>query len=200
MNPRFEPFGNVRERHDDDDDCLKTKKTVILSSGSGGIRKRPKLGAFVSLSLSLSLRLSLSRSLFACTNAHVSEAMRPMHSPHKNERSASPPGRLVRPPQERRGSVDHDHERASVIYLRSSAKDLLRVRQRTHVIHRLEVSRGRERVERMFAPRNERGEIERRETEVVKSWEAESWDHKRREDSRGVFIERSRRAEMRACV
>ena len=52
----------------------------------------------------------------------------------------------------------------------------------------------------MFAPRNERGEIERRETEVVKSWEAESWDHKRREDSRGVFIERSRRVEMRACV
>ena len=108
---------------------------------------------------------------------------------HKNERSASPPGRLVRPPQERRGSVDHNHERASVIYLLSDAKELLRVRQRTHVIHRLEVSRGRERVERMFAPRNERGEIERRETEVVKSWEAESWDDERREDSRGVFIE-----------
>jgi hypothetical protein len=29
---------------------------------------------------------------------------------------------------------------------------------------------------------------------VVKSWEAESWDHKRREDSRGVFIEYSRRS------
>ena len=176
MIHRFEPFGNVRERHDDDDDddCLKTK-TVILSRVVvvfGNARNSAPL----SLSLFVSLYVSLCRAVFACNNAHVSEAMRPMHSPHKNERSASPPGRLVRPPQERRGSVDHNHERASVIYLRSSAKELLRVRQRTHVIHRLEVSRGRERVERMFAPRNERGEIERRETEVVKSWEAESWD------------------------
>ena len=112
-----------------------------------------------------------------------------MHSPHKNERSASPPGRLVRPPQERRGSLDHNHERTSVILLLSDAKELLRVRQRTHTFHRLEVSRGRERVERMFAPRNERGEIERRETEVDSSWEAESWDEEWREDSRGVFID-----------
>jgi hypothetical protein len=41
----------------------------------------------------------------------------------------------------------------------------------------------------MFAPRNERGEIERRETEVDSSWEAESWDEEWREDSRGVFID-----------
>ena len=194
MIHRFEPFGNVRERHDDDDDddCLKTK-TVILSRVVV-VFGNDRNSAPLSLSLFLSLYVSLCRAVFACNNAHVSEPMCPMHSPHKNERSASPPGRLVRPPQERRGSVDHNHERASVIYLRSSAKELLRVRQRTHVIHRLEVSRGRERVERMFAPRNERGEIERRETEVVKSWEAESWDHKWREDSRGVFIEYSRRS------
>ena len=166
IHRRFEPFGNVWERHVS---LFRFKtKTVV-------IRKRPKLGGFF-LSLFLSLYVSLCRAVFACNNAHVSEAMCPMHSPHKNERSASPPGRLVRPPQERRGSVDHNHERASVILLRSNAKELLRVRQRTHFIHRLEVSRGRERVERMFAPRNERGEIERRETEVVKSWEAESWD------------------------
>ena len=44
------------------DDCLKTKKTVILSSGSGGIRKRPKLGAFVSLSFSLFASLSVAQS------------------------------------------------------------------------------------------------------------------------------------------
>ena len=43
------------------DDCLKTK-TVILSSGSGGIRKRPKLGAFVSLSFSLFASLSVAQS------------------------------------------------------------------------------------------------------------------------------------------
>ena len=50
------------------DDCLKTKKTVILSSGSGGIRKRPKLGAFVSLSLSLSLCVSLSVAQSFCVH------------------------------------------------------------------------------------------------------------------------------------
>ena len=165
IHPRFEPFGNVWERHVS---LFRFKtKTVV-------IRKRPKLGGFF-LSLFLSLYVSLCRAVFACLMRFVSEANL-SNSPHKNERSASPPGRLVRPPQERRGSVDHNHERASVILLRSNAKELLRVRQRTHFIHRLEVSRGRERVERMFAPRNERGEIERRETEVVKSWEAESWD------------------------
>ena len=73
------------------DDCLKTK-TVILSSGSGGIRKRPKLGAFVSLSLSLSLRLSLSRSLFACTNARtfLRQCVQCIHPIKMNARQAPP--------------------------------------------------------------------------------------------------------------
>ena len=194
MIHRFEPFGNVRERHDDDDDddCLKTK-TVILSRVVvvfGNDRNSAPLS--LSLFLSLFASLSVAQSSRALMRTFLRQCVQRIH--HKNERSASPPGRLVRPPQERRGSVDHNHERASVILLRSNAKELLRVRQRTHFIHRLEVSRGRERVERMFAPRNERGEIERRETEVVKSWEAESWDHKWREDSRGVFIEYSRRS------
>ena len=86
MKPRFEPFGNVRERHDDD--CLKTK-TVILSSSSS-IRKRPKLGAFVSLSFSLFTSLSVAQSSRAIMRTFLRQCVQCIHHIKMNARQAPP--------------------------------------------------------------------------------------------------------------
>ena len=90
MNPRFEPFGNVRERHDDDD-CLKTK-TLLFSAVVVVFGNDTRNSAPLSLSLSLSLftSLSVAQSSRAIMRTFLRQCVQCIHHIKMNARQAPP--------------------------------------------------------------------------------------------------------------